>query len=107
MEEFIQVLTTTNNKDEAVKIARKVVEKRLAGCSQVLGPIKSFYWWKKRIEETEEWLCLIKSKSNLYGELEREIKGIHTYETPEIIVTPITKGNREYFKWLTGQLPHS
>ncbi|CAD7776901.1 CutA1 divalent ion tolerance protein [Candidatus Methanoperedenaceae archaeon GB50] len=59
VQEYIQVVTTTDKKEDADRIARTLVEKRLAGCIQILGPIVSTYWWKNNIETAEEWLCFI------------------------------------------------
>ena len=75
-EEYIQVFTTVDSRKDAEKIAQALVEERLAGCVQVIGPIMSTYWWKGNVEETEEWLCLIKSKKSLYDELEEVMKEI-------------------------------
>jgi periplasmic divalent cation tolerance protein len=103
-EEYIQVITTTEKKVDAEKIAELLLNRRLAGCIQVIGPIMSTYWWKNKIEKTTEWLCLAKSKKNLYKNLEKSIKEIHPYETPEIIVLPVVCGSEKYFKWLRGEL---
>ena len=105
MEEYIQVLTTTATKEEAQKIADALIENRLAGCVQVAGPVVSTFWWKGKIERAEEWLCVIKSKRNLYHALEGSIKAQHTYETPEIIAIPIVAGSQEYLQWLDQALP--
>jgi len=101
---FIQVITTAGKKDDAEKIAKILVEKRLAGCVQIVGPISSTYWWKKKIETDEEWLCFIKSDENLFEKIEKAIKEVHPYETPEIIALPIIKGSKEYLKWLNDEL---
>ena len=66
MEEYIQVFTTTEKKEDAVKIAKALIEKRLAGGIQIVGPIVSTYWWKGNVEIAEEWSCFIKSKKILY-----------------------------------------
>jgi periplasmic divalent cation tolerance protein len=100
MTEYIQIFTTTASKEDAQKIARKLVEKRLAACAQVVGPISSTYRWKGKIAEEEEWLCMIKSRSSLYEELDRTIKGIHPYEEPEIVVLSIDGGSQGYLEWL-------
>ena len=102
MEKYIQIFTTTKKKEDAEKIARMLVEKRLAGCIQIL-PITSIYRWRG-IEREEEWLCLIKSKKTLYEELEKTIKEIHPYEIPEIIAVPIIAGSDDYLKWLNNEL---
>lgn len=103
-EEYIQVFTTTEKKEDAEKIAKALVEKRLAGCIQIVGPIVSTYWWKGNVETAGEWLCFIKSKKNLYEELEKAIKETHPYETPEIIAMPITAGSKDYLEWLNNEL---
>ena len=104
MKEYIQILTTTEKREDAQKIAQILVQKRLAGCVQVIGSISSTYWWKNRIETAEEWLCLIKSEKGLYEELEKTIKEIHPYETPEITAVPIVAGSKEYLGWLDQEL---
>jgi periplasmic divalent cation tolerance protein len=94
------VITTTESKIDAQAIGGAVVEKRLAACAQVIGPITSTYWWQGKIVTAEEWLCVIKSKAALYEELERAIQAIHPYKEPEIIATPIIEGSEGYLAWL-------
>lgn len=77
MEEYIQVVTAIEKREDAEKIADFLVEKRLAACVQIVVPIVSTYWWKGNIERAKEWLCIIKSKKDLYEELEKSIKEIH------------------------------
>lgn len=104
MEEFIQVITTTDKKEDAERIARTLVDKRLAACVQIMGPITSIYRWKGKIETAGEWLCLIKSRQENYRAIERTILSLHAYETPEIIAVPVTAGSRDYFDWLRAEL---
>jgi len=104
MGDYVQVVTAVGNEAEAEKISQMVVEKRLAGCAQVIGPITSIYWWKGKIERAEEWLCLIKSRANLYQELESTIREFHSYENPEILVVPIINGSKRYIDWLESEL---
>ena len=104
MEKYIQVITTTAKKEDAAKIAASLVEKRLAACVQIVGPVQSTYRWKEKIEQAEEWQCLIKSRQDLYGALEQAIKAIHPYEVPEIIVLAITAGSAAYQQWLHEEL---
>jgi periplasmic divalent cation tolerance protein len=104
MDEYIQVFTTTEKKEDAEKIATVLVEKRLAGCIQIVGPIVSTYWWKGNLETAGEWLCFIKSKKTLYDELEKAIKEVHPYETPEIIAVPIISGSKDYLGRLNSEL---
>ena len=104
MDEYIQVFATTEKKEDAKKIARLLVQKKLAGCVQMIGPISSTYWWKDKVETAGEWLCLIKTRKSLFQELEKAIKKIHPYETPEIIAMPIVSGSKDYLKWLDEEL---
>ena len=97
---YLQILTTVGKREDAERIAETLVQKRLAGCVQIVGPISSVYWWKSKIEKAEEWLCLIKTEETLCHNIEETIKRIHPYETPEIIAVPIVAGSKEYFTWL-------
>ncbi len=108
MNTYIQISTTTETKEQAQKIARYLVEQKLAACVQISGPIESTYRWKGKVETASEYLCLIKTRTSLFKKVEAAIKKLHPYETPEIIATPIVKGSREYLNWLddeTGNLP--
>lgn len=102
--EYIQVFTTSSTKDDAQRIARSLIEKRVAACVQVVGPITSTYWWKGAIETSDEWLCIIKSQRTLYGKIEQAIREVHSYETPEIIAMPIVAGSDDYLAWLRREL---
>ena len=96
MLDFIQISTTTETKEEADKISQNILEKQFAACVQIIGPIKSSYWWKNKIEQSEEWLCLIKTHEKFFDDIEKLISSIHSYETPEIIATPIIAGSKKY-----------
>ena len=104
MEEYIQVFTTTGSKEDALKIARKILEERMVACVQIGGPIVSIYRWKEIIQEDEEWRITIKTRRDMYERLEKTIKDIHPYEVPEIIGMPLTVGNREYFEWVDEEV---
>lgn len=104
MKSYIQISTTTANKEEAQKIAQYLVEQKLVACVQISGPIESTYRWKGKIEIANEWLCLIKTREDLFAKVESAIKKMHPYETPEIIAVPIVKGSKEYLKWIDYDL---
>lgn len=104
MADYIQVFTTTENEEDARKIARELIEKRLAACVQRIGPIKSTYWWKDKVNEEEEWLLIIKTCDEMFGKMEEAIKGVHPYEVPEIIASPIIKGNKDYLDWIEKEV---
>ena len=100
MKSYIQVSTTTETKEQAENIAQHLVEKKLAACVQITGPITSIYRWKGKVEKAQEWLCVIKTREELFDRVETAIKKMHTYETPEIVAVPIIKGSKEYLTWL-------
>ena len=100
MERYVQVFVTIGKREEAEGIVREVVSRRLAACGQVAGPITSTYWWDGKIEQSQEWLCILKTRSDLYDALEQAVKGLHPYEVPEIVAVPLVRGNREYLAWL-------
>ena len=104
MHEYVQVVTTAEKREDAGRLARAAVEKRLAACAQVVGPITSIYWWEGKISEAEEWLCIMKTTTELYGELEKTLRGLHPYEVPEILAVPVSAGSGDYLEWLRGQL---
>jgi len=100
MTEYVQVITTTTSRTDAEKIVEVLVEKRLAGCAQIIGPVSSMYWWEGRMERATEWLCLIKTSKTTYKDLESTIRKIHPYKVPEILAMPIIAGNKDYLSWL-------
>jgi periplasmic divalent cation tolerance protein len=100
----IQVQTTAGSEQEAERISAALVERRLAACVQTVGPISSRYRWRGEIENEREWLCLIKSESGRYEEIEAAIREIHSYEEPEILATPIVAGSAGYLAWIDDSL---
>jgi periplasmic divalent cation tolerance protein len=100
MDRVIQVLTTIDSEEGAERIARAVVERRVAACAQILGPITSVYRWEGNVETAKEWLCLIKSIEDCYSELEAAIRENHPYEVPEILAISVIAGNRSYIDWV-------
>ena len=100
MTDCVQVLTTAGSEEEAGRIAGVLVEKRLAACVQVVGPIVSRYRWQGAIEEAREWQCLAKTTQAAYEAVEAAIREVHSYEEPEIIATPILAGSAGYLTWI-------
>ena len=95
------VLVTCGSEEEASRIARALVEERLAACVNILGvPVRSIYRWKGRVERAEEHLLLVKTRRGRVKALETAVKRMHSYETPEIIALPIAEGSRRYLGWL-------
>ena len=104
MSEWLQVATTTAQKQDAERIASALVDERLAACVQIVGPITSTYRWQGRVETSQEWLCLIKTSREEYAAVEAAIVKLHPYDVPEIVATPIVAGSRSYLDWLRSEL---
>jgi periplasmic divalent cation tolerance protein len=102
--DHLQVQTTVSSEEEAEAMSRALVERRLAACVQVLGPVSSRYRWKGEVEEAHEWLCVAKTEAARYEEVEAAICELHAYEEPEVIATPIVAGSRGYLDWVSGSL---
>ena len=79
------------------------MERRLVACAQVIGPIQSYYWWQGEIEQAEEWLLQLKTRADLYVQLERALRERHPYTVPEILAFPVSEGNPAYLEWLAQE----
>ena len=94
------VLMTAGNQEQANRIARVLVDERLAACVNVVGPIRSVYRWRDAVEDETEYLLLAKTRAALYARLERRVKELHSYEVPEVIALSPNSGSRPYLEWL-------
>jgi periplasmic divalent cation tolerance protein len=104
MGEFLQITTTASSGEEADRLADALIERRLAGCVQIVGPVCSVYRWQGAVERADEWLLLIKTSRDAYAAVEAAIRELHSYECPEIIATPVESGSPAYLQWLAGQI---
>lgn len=104
MSETIMVQTTFSSENDALELAKAITKEKLTACSQIDGPIKSVYWWKDELETENEWRCTFKTSKRVYPRLENRIKALHPYETPEIIVVPITGGSEDYLNWVEEEV---
>jgi len=104
MTDKIVVFTTCASAEEAERIARLLIDKRLAACVNVLPQGRSFYRWKGALEDAAEHLLLIKSKRELFGKLRGALEAAHSYEVPEIVVLPIIDGSPAYLAWLEAEV---
>ena len=98
--EAIVVFMTAANGEEAARLADMLVGSHLAACVQILPEIESVYRWQGKIERQQEILLLAKSTSDKFDELEREVRALHSYETPEIVAVSLTDVSKPYLKWL-------
>jgi periplasmic divalent cation tolerance protein len=99
-DEAIVVFMTASNGEEAARLADMLVGSNLAACVQILPEIESVYRWQGKIERQSEILLLAKTKKSKFDELEREVRALHSYDTPEIIAVPVTAGSAPYLAWL-------
>jgi periplasmic divalent cation tolerance protein len=103
MTEFVVVLVTAGSEEESARLAETVVLEQLAACVNVVGPVRSVYTWKGELQRDDEHLLVIKTRTALYEALERRIRELHSYETPEVIALPVTSGSRAYLDWLLAR----
>ena len=101
--ESFLVFTTTETMEQAEEIADALLRRRLAACVQVVGPIRSKYWWKGEVAVAKEWMCLIKTTRGCLDPLADVIRATHTYDVPEMTATPITHGDPAYLEWLGAE----
>jgi periplasmic divalent cation tolerance protein len=104
MEQFRIVLTTASSRDEAKRIAKALVEERLAACVNVVHGVESIYRWQGKVEEAAEVLLLIKTNVEKLEALETAIRRLHSYEVPEFLIFEVNGGSAAYLKWLDDSL---
>jgi periplasmic divalent cation tolerance protein len=102
--EAIVVFITTPNSEEAARLADLLIEHRLAACVQILPEIESVYRWQGKVEHQKEVLLIAKSTKPKFEQLEREVRTIHSYDTPEIVALPLTAGSEPYLAWLNSSV---
>jgi periplasmic divalent cation tolerance protein len=103
----IVVLMTAGSREEAARLAEMLVGARLAACVQIMPEMESIYHWKGSIHRDPEFLLLAKTTQAKFDELEREVRALHSYETPEILALPVTAVSAPYLEWLTTTvMPH-
>jgi periplasmic divalent cation tolerance protein len=96
----IVVFMTAANGEEAARLADMLVGAQLAACVQILPEMESVYRWQGKIERQAETLILAKTTKGRFEALEREVRALHSYDTPEIIAVPVTAASAPYLKWL-------
>ena len=99
----IIVITNTPDRDVAMRLARALVERKLAACVNVLAECTSIYRWKGKLETVTEVPLLIKTRAAIYDEVEAAIRSLHPYELPEIAAVDIGRGLPDYLEWVNAQ----
>lgn len=103
MPEFIVVYVTAGSPAEGDRLARALVDERLAACVNRLAPVHSVYRWEGKLEQSEEQLLIIKTHRRLFAGLEKRVRELHSYAVPEIVALPIIDGSQDYLRWLAGE----
>ena len=99
MTKLCHLWLTCADKKEADKISEVLLKKRLVTCVRQM-PVSSAYWWKGKIEKSEEVLLMMESRENLFDQIEREVAKLHSYETPSLTATPVSQISASAKKWL-------
>ncbi|HEY1526107.1 MAG TPA: divalent-cation tolerance protein CutA [Candidatus Angelobacter sp.] len=94
------VLTTAGSQEEARKIARALVDRRLAACVNIVSQVESVYRWQDKMETSKEWLLLIKTQTESFEQVCAAVKELHTYDLPECVMLEVAAGSREYLAWI-------
>ena len=99
--DYIIILVTCKDKSEAEKITQSLLEQRLIACGNIVSPIASFFNWLGKIDNAEECLIVMKSRLDLFRQVTEQVKGLHSYEVPEVLALPIIDGSKAYLDWMS------
>lgn len=106
MTECLIIFCTVPDKEAADKIGKSLLQSRLAACVSSASEIQSLYWWDQNIESDKERLLIIKTRKDLYPELEKMIQTLHPYDVPEILAIPVVRGSASYLEWIESETRH-
>ena len=104
MQEFIVVYVTAGSAEEADRLARSLIDERLAACVNRIKSVQSVYRWQGKVEQSEEELLIIKTSRDRFAALEKRVRELHSYSVPEVIALPVIEGSSDYLKWLKEQV---
>ena len=97
---FAVVLVTVSSVEEGQKIARAVLERRLAACANLVPGVRSLFWWEGKLEDAEETLMVFKTREDAVRKLIEEVQRLHSYTVCEVISLPVSRGNQTYLDWI-------
>lgn len=107
MTDMIVIYITCDSVDQAKKIGKHLLEKRLGTCINVFPKMEPMYWWpphENKLEEGPEVVLLVKTLDKKFDEIEKEVKKVHTYETVCVFAIPIAHVSKEYYEWIKGEI---
>ena len=99
----VWVYVTASDAAEAEKLARAVVEARLAACANILGPTTAIYWWEGQVESGQEVALVLKSRQELVPAITEKIVALHSYDCPCVVALPVSGGNADFLQWLEDE----
>ncbi len=94
------VYITASSEEEAARIGKRLVEDRLVACANIIGSIRSFYWWEGKIQEDQEAVVIVKTREELMERLMDAVRSLHSYECPCVVSLPIVEGNPDFLRWI-------
>ena len=97
---YIVVLVTAKDKKEAEKISKGLLGAKLIACANIIGGVRSLFWWQGKIDSSKEVLLVLKTKRILFKKIVTKVRSLHSYQTPEIIALPIVSGSDDYLGWV-------
>ena len=100
---YIIILVTAKDRAEAEKITQDLLNEHLIACGNIVSPVASFFWWLGKVDRAEECLVVMKSRLDLFEEVAARVRGLHSYEVPEVLALPIVEGSKAYLEWM-GQV---
>ena len=101
---YAVVFITAKDEEEAEKIGKALVKRRLAACVNTMPQVSSHFWWKDKLENAKESLLIVKTKESLIPEIVKAVKRLHSYSVPEIIALPIIGGSEDYLDWIENEV---
>jgi len=104
LNDYIIIMVTTKDKQEAEKISQSLLQERLIACANILGPFTSFFHWSGQTEKAEECLIVMKSRRDLFGQVSESVKHLHSYEVPEVLALSVVDASKAYLDWMNAVL---
>lgn len=104
MTDNVVIMVTASSRRECRKIARRLIDEKLAACVNITQPIQSVYRWEGKVEQSKEFLMFIKTRRDVFPQVRTEISLVHSYHTPEIICLPIIDGSPNYLQWISDSV---
>jgi periplasmic divalent cation tolerance protein len=97
---YAAVFVTCGSRKEAEAIADALLKARLIACASIIGGVESRFWWKAGIDKASEVLIIMKTRASNFARVEREVRRLHSYEVPEIVMLPLAAGSKPYLDWI-------